>query len=289
MHQGTLQRPGFRRCPGGRSVPVSAAPGRGVIPGATTGLPAGAPTASSSAASNYYGLRQEQDDGGYLASLVATCQEVLAGLPDYEAIAPHLHELAGYYIDLQVYKHIRPEERLPVMQAWFAEHRDALPEMTWYEFAACSGSTLGIFALVAYACRGGCDASLARAVQQAHFPWVQGLHILLDYLIDQDEDHLGGDLNFCAYYPSQAQMAARLSHFYHEANTGVAALPYASFHRVINQGLLGIYGSDAKVRRQEPVARAVRRLIRSGGAAWVSYTGCRVYRRLSPSGLLGEP
>ena len=248
---------------------------------------AGAPAAQ---AARYYRLREEQNDGGYLAGLVATCQEVLSGVTDYEVIAPHLHELAGHYCALQVHKHFRPEERIPVMQTWVAEHPEALPPMTWYEFSACSGSTLGIFALVAYALGRGCDATLARSVREAHFPWVQGLHILLDYLIDQAEDRDGGDLNFCAYYPDEAEMAARLTHFYRQANASVSGLPHAGFHRLINQGLLGIYGSDPKVRRQEQVGRATRGLIRSGGgAAWFFYLGCRVYRRVAPGGVLGRP
>lgn len=249
--------------------------------------PVGAPEEEADC---YYRLREEQDDGGYLATLVATCRGVLSDLPDYGVIAPHLHELAAYYCDLQVFKHIQPDERIPVMQAWFADHREALPPMSWYEFSACSGSTLGIFALVAYALGQGCDAALARAVKEAHFPWVQGLHILLDYLIDQAEDRDGGDLNFCAYYPNEAEMVARLSYFYSQANAGIAELPHPGFHRLINQGLLGIYGSDPKVRRQKQVSRAVRRLMRRGGvASCFFYLGCRAYRRLAPEGVLGRP
>jgi len=240
--------------------------------------------------SQYYRLREEKDDGGYLGALVATCQEVLKSLPDYQVIAPHLRELAGYYCSLQVHKHIRPDKRMPVIQAWFAEYKDSLPPMAWYEFCACSGSTLGIFALVAYALGQGCDAPLARAVKEAHFPWVQGLHILLDYLIDQAEDQDGGDLNFCAYYPDEAEMAARLSHFYRQADAAVAGLPHVNFHHLINQGLLGIYGSDPKVRRQQKVKRTARGLIWSGGiGAWFFYLGCRAYRRLAPRGVLGRP
>src|SRR5665648_1038205 len=110
-----------------------------------------------------------------------TCQEVLAGLPAYRLIAPYLHELADYYCALQVYKHVRPEERVPLLQAWFGEQESPLPPMAWYEFAASSGSTLGIFCLVAHACHRDCTALLARKIRDASLPWVQGLHILLDY------------------------------------------------------------------------------------------------------------
>ena len=46
-------------------------------------------------------------------ALVTTCQQVLAGLPAYATIAPQLLVLADYYCALQVYKHVREEERVP--------------------------------------------------------------------------------------------------------------------------------------------------------------------------------
>jgi tetraprenyl-beta-curcumene synthase len=52
---------------------------------------------------NYYRFRNEQNDGGYLSTLVQTCQDVLEKLPAYANIAPILKELVGYYCDLQVY------------------------------------------------------------------------------------------------------------------------------------------------------------------------------------------
>jgi len=233
---------------------------------------------------DYYRFRDEQDDGGYLAALVMTCQEVLAGLPGYKLIAPHLHELADYYCALQVYKHIRREERVPLMQAWFDEQKKALPPMAWYEFAACSGSTVGIFCLVAHACHQDCTALLVRNITDAYFPWVQGLHILLDYLIDQDEDRRGGDLNFCSYYHDYREMVARLSHFYKQANLSISALPYARFHRLINQGLLGIYCADKKVCRQKEVRMAARKLVfLGGGVGLFFYLICWLYRRMAAS------
>ena len=60
----------------------------------------------------YYRFRKEQDDGGYLVALVTTCQEVLRNLPNYGMAAPHLHELAVLYCDLQINKHVRKEQRL---------------------------------------------------------------------------------------------------------------------------------------------------------------------------------
>lgn len=230
---------------------------------------------------DYYRLRKEQDDGGYLASLVKTCQDVLAGLPAYHLIAPHLHELADYYCDLQVYKHVRKEERVPLLKAWFDKKKEGLPAMEWYEFAACCGSTVGIFCLVAHAFRQDCSDLLVQRIKQAYFPWVQGLHILLDYLIDQDEDSRGGDLNFCSYYKDRDEMVSRLAVFYTQANLSIASLPYARFHQLINRGLLGIYFADKKVYRQKEVQKTAKKMVWQGGyVSMFFYLVCWLYRRL---------
>ena len=34
------------------------------------------------------------------------------------------------------------EEREPRLQTWFEAHKENLPEMSWFEFSACAGSTL---------------------------------------------------------------------------------------------------------------------------------------------------
>lgn len=216
----------------------------------------------------YYRIRNNPDDGGYLQALVSTCQAVLSKIPDYATIAPTLHELADYYCDLQVHKHVRVEDRVPRLQRWFSAYQQQLPELRWYEFSACAGSTLGIFCLVAYALDDQLSDELIQQVKNSYFPWVQGLHILLDYLIDQEEDRVNGDLNFCCYYRSSEDMLERFKHFIRNAAKSVAQLPHTRFHQLIHQALLGVYLSDAKVRQQQEVQQMAKQLIHwSGNAA----------------------
>jgi tetraprenyl-beta-curcumene synthase len=237
------------------------------------------PEARSSA---YYRFRKEQDDGGYLAALVTTCQDVLRNLTEYRTAAPHLHELAGLYCDLQVNKHVRKDQRLGLLQKWFDAKKAALPEkMVWYEFAACTGSTLGIFCLVSSLFEPGASERHLLNIKKACFPWVQGLHILLDYLIDQSEDHAADDLNFCAFYPNDVVLLNRLTTFYVKAMQSVSGLPKRNFHRLINRGLLSIYLSDDKVFQQKDVRQITRSLLRVGGLQTLFfYLHCRAYRFL---------
>ena len=218
---------------------------------------------------NYYRLREDQDDNGYLQDLSETCRSVLRELKHYEMIKDYLQELCQYYCDLQVNKHVVKEERVPRLQNWFNRYQASLPEMEWYEFSACSGSTLGIFCLVSYAMRDDFQLEDASNIRKGYFPYIQGLHILLDYFIDQEEDIIGGDLNFCAYYNSEETLFKRLKHFVIEADRHTEFLPHKRFHQLINRGLLGIYLSDSKVRKQKNVRKLARGIIKSGG--WISY------------------
>jgi tetraprenyl-beta-curcumene synthase len=229
---------------------------------------------------NYYRFRHEQNDGGYLLALVQTCQAILGTLPSYPNIAQSLHELAGYYCDLQVYKHIGVRDRLPCLKAWFDKNREHLPEMSWNEFAACTGSTLGLFCLVAYATSENFSADMAQRIKNAYFPWVQGLHIMLDYLIDQAEDRKGGDLNFCSFYPDTDTMVSRLKYLYAQAQTSVANLPNSKFHSMVNRGLIGLYLADQKVEQQKELRIIAKKMLQSGGTlSRIAFTYYRVIKR----------
>lgn len=241
-------------------------------------------------AKNYYRLREDQDDDHYLNDLAETCRSVIRELEHYELIKDYLFELCRYYCDLQVHKHVVPEERVPRLKEWFRIFQDQLPEMEWYEFSACSGSTLGIFCLISYAMRQDFKAKDAIHIRNGYFPYIQGLHILLDYLIDQEEDATCGDLNFCFYYENQEKLFKRLKHFVREADRQTERLPHKNFHHLINRGLLGVYLSDEKVRRQKSVQNLAKEIIKTGGMiSYFFYFNGRAYRSFQkwvPAGVL---
>jgi tetraprenyl-beta-curcumene synthase len=212
----------------------------------------------------YYRFHPEKDDGGYLTTLVKTCQNILQELPGYQKISHTLYELAENYCNLQIHKHVKIIERVPRLKAWFATQPSCIPSVSWYEFAACTGSTLGIFCLVAYAWQENFTEKLSEKIKNSYFPWVQGLHILLDYFIDQEEDRLAGDLNFCSYYQNNDVMIERFQLFFKEADQSVADLPNKNFHRAINRALLGVYLADQKTN-QVSIKEAAKQIISFGG------------------------
>lgn len=231
----------------------------------------------------YYRHRREHEDGGYLHRLVQTCQGVLAGLPAYQSLAPFILELSRYYGELQVHKHVRREERVARLQDWYALNRGRQPaagEMSWQEFSASTGSTLGIYALVCSAMRENLPPGSARAMKEAYFPWIQGLHILMDYFVDQEEDRAGGDLNFCSYYAGSEQLFERIMFFFKRADQEAKRLPHSGFHRMVCRGLPALYLADTKLSPQNDIKPVASRIVgRCGLLTMFFYLNCWVYRR----------
>jgi len=229
---------------------------------------------------DFYGLYPYHEDGGYLQDLVDECRRVLRTLPSYPLVRDEVISLAGLYSDLQVYKHSEPAARESLLAGWFAGQRERCPDLDWWEFGAASGSTLGVFALFAVATRPELEPAEVKALVGAYFPWVCGLHILLDYLIDQQEDCEGGDLNFLFYYPDLETCARRLRLFLAEGLRRTGGLRSPLFHQTVVKGLLALYLSDPKVECQRLGWVADRLLRDAGWDARVMHRMCRGLRSI---------
>jgi tetraprenyl-beta-curcumene synthase len=188
---------------------------------------------------DYYAGYPYQEDGGYLTGLVKTCQGALAVINPNPKILEDMVSLCQLYIQLQSLKHLELKCGEEALAKLYQEHRTTAPNLFWWEFAAACGSTLGIFALAA-----GGDSRMR--LNKAYMPWISGLHILLDYYIDQDEDRRHGDMNLVSYYNSEREALERLLLFYKKADRVASALSAASHHSYIVDGLIAMYLSDPK-------------------------------------------
>lgn len=231
---------------------------------------------------NYYACREEQDDGGYLGELVQTCQNTLLEIEDYPLIKEKMLELEGLYAELQIHKHVKEEERLPRLIRWYNTNKNQTLGLRWNEFSAAAGSTLGIFCLAAYGFSGKLTKALIEKIVDCYFPYVQGLHILLDYYVDQEEDRLEGDLNFCNYYGDEVQMLERLQYFFILAEEKMAQLPDKQFHRYIPKGLVGLYLSDKKVKKLGQTSKLRKELLKTSGfTGRILHYNIRLYYNLT--------
>lgn len=229
---------------------------------------------------DYYRFYHARNDGGYLQELVAECRSGVALLPAYHVVQSEVLRLVSLYSDLQVYKHLHPQIRHTRLKRWFREKGSAVsPPIYFWEFAAACGSTLAVFALFGAAASHQTSEEDVRQMVKAYFPWVCGLHILLDYWIDQEEDRQGEDYNFAACYPSPEIAAQRLHLFLRKSLEGVSRLSHPTFHRTIVRGLLAVYLSDPKVARQGLQQTAHSLLKTAGSETRLFYHLCLILRK----------
>jgi tetraprenyl-beta-curcumene synthase len=154
--------------------------------------------------------------------------------------------LAEQYSSLQATKHLAESEREGKMASWIQKQLPNYPGISQWEFAAATGSTLGIFCMFAAAYNPSLRREEVRSIMKAYFPWIGGLHILLDYFIDLEEDRETFQLNFVAYYETEKRRKERLSFFVKASLQNARQLPYPKFHEAVIQGLLAMYLSDEK-------------------------------------------
>jgi tetraprenyl-beta-curcumene synthase len=229
---------------------------------------------------NYYEAYPEKKDNGYLDFMVDECRKYIESLPSYYLIADSVIRYAELYSELQVNKHLSLETREPKLKDWALSHIKEYPDIFWWEFSAASGSTLGIFALIACASNPQIPASDIKAINNVYFPWISGLHILLDYYIDAIEDTQMGDLNFTFFYDNLKQCEERMLYFIQQSLKGCLELPYPKFHLTVVRGLLAMYLSDPKADTALNKLTSST-LIKSGGRTASFYSSlCRLLRHI---------
>lgn len=229
--------------------------------------------------SDYYRYYPYREDGGYLERLVKTCQHSFKKLPSYTIVQEEGIELAKLYSCLQTYKHLAVEERESKMLNWIRPNLSSDSEITAWEFAAASGSTLGIFCLYAIAYDPQLSQTQGQKIKQAYFPWICGLHILMDYFIDLREDRETNQLNFVAYYDHTEMIRNRLQLFVRNSLIQTQKLDHPAFHRIVVQGLLAMYLSDEKSIDRE-IGSISKQLIKdSGWGVNLLFGICRLLRK----------
>ena len=195
---------------------------------------------------DYYQFYPYQKDNGYLLSLVRTCQQQLKELKSYHLVAESFKKYVRFYTALQSLKHLSINLREDKLQKWTQSEGDSYNNIYWWEFAAASGSTLLVFCLFAAAFNSDLTVKEVEAFNTAYFPWICGLHILLDYYIDFEEDRQANELNFCSYYLDLTNCQQRIAFFVERSLQGCQMLHYPQFHKTVINGLLAMYLSDPK-------------------------------------------
>lgn len=229
--------------------------------------------------SDYYRHYPYQNDGGYLASLVSCCREQIRGLPSYRLVLPVIQKYVKIYSELQSYKHLDIRIREKRLTDWAQLYLESVDNIYWWEFAAATGSTLGMFLLFTAAGDPTLNQTAVEQIDRAYFPWVSGLHILLDYYIDAVEDREMGDFNFTFKYRNLMDCCDRLQFFRKKAEMACQRLARPEFHLTVIRGLLAMYLSDPKALTPEKRKYSLMLVHQAGMKCRVYHKCCMGLRR----------
>ena len=194
-----------------------------------------------------------------LKEMVETCRSALRGLPSYPLIAEATGGLGARFVR---YQSLNLSEHLGdhgALAQWADRETPAGSGLRWWETAAATGSSLGLFALIAAASWPELSPSQGTAIAEAYWPWAGALHILLDSVADEALDTAAGQRSLLDYYASPEEAASRLQLLASETMQGVSELPRPNQHAVILAGMVASYLSSVSPlsTRAQLIYRAV--------------------------------
>ncbi|WZL73179.1 tetraprenyl-beta-curcumene synthase family protein [Clostridiaceae bacterium 35-E11] len=230
---------------------------------------------------DYYQYYPHKEDGQYLYTLVSTCKGYIRTLSSFHLVQKEIFSLGKLYGEMQSLKHITLSKRETAMHTWAKQHLYQYHNLSTWEFAAAAGSTLGIFLLCTIAHRKDLTKKEVQKLTTAYFPWICGLHILLDYFIDEQEDLHTGDLNFVSYYANHEEKEKRLMWFLEQSINQAISLDNKLFHITIIEGLLAMYLSDPKTALGSEKKIRQQILKKSSYTTNTLYLICRLLRQKS--------
>lgn len=198
------------------------------------------------------------DDGGYLADLVTGCQRALRRLPSLPAVSDAALRAAERVVCFQALNSGHEDRGHAPLADWGRSVTPASSGLTWWEAAAAAGSSLGVFVLIAAAADPSLEEADVTALDDAYFPWIGGLHSLLDNVVDTDEDAATGQLSLLSHYPTGQVAADRLRWLAARSRAAASELPSSVAHVLALGAMAGFYLSE-----REAAAGGVR-LIRDG-------------------------
>jgi tetraprenyl-beta-curcumene synthase len=199
---------------------------------------------------DWYEHHPQRHDGGYLDTLIEECRDAFAALPSHLLAAPSAQAAAARIVAFQSLNLSKSQGEHTGLEHWARAATPPGAGLQWWETAAAAGSSLGVHVLIAAAAGPRLDAGEVSALSQAYFPWIGGLHSLLDNLIDKHEDEAAGHRSLIEYYgPEQA--AQRMRWIAEQALEKAGALPQNRRHVVILAAMIGNYLATPEAHSDE--------------------------------------
>jgi tetraprenyl-beta-curcumene synthase len=200
---------------------------------------------------DYYAHHPHTDDAGYLQGIVETCRSILRKLPSYASVADSAQRAAVRMASYQSLNLNESQGDHAALARWAYTQTPSGADLRWWETAASAGSALGVYVLIGAAAESGVRAAEAVAIDEAYFPWIGSLHLLLDSLVDRQEDAAAGQRSLLDYYSSPEEAASRLSLLATESLSRIRMLPCGQQHVLLLAGMASHYLSMPEASRPD--------------------------------------
>jgi tetraprenyl-beta-curcumene synthase len=236
---------------------------------------------------DYYAFHPHRADGGYLDGLIEACRAVCGQLPGHACALPALRRAAVRAMESQSYTHSAGRSGRVSRDAfatWAEGHTPQGCDLSWWETAAASGSSLVVHALLATAADGTVRAEELQAVEELYFPWGGALQGLLDSLADREEDLAAGEVGLVSQYASLPDAADGMHALAQRALTLSAHAPNGALHGVIVAGMAAQYVSALSHASAAEAAVARRVMDALGAPGGAALAILRLRRRLARAG-----
>ncbi|ADB54024.1 DUF2600 family protein [Conexibacter woesei] len=212
--------------------------------------------------SDYYRYHDWQDDGGYLAALVRSCQRRCLDLPAYARVRAHALR-AARRVDVQILNHDPQPVRRDLALREFAarEFPHLVDDAHWFELTAAASSTVVVHALLALACDPAATDRDILDTDAAYSFAICAASTLLDSFVDQREDAASGNHSYIAHYDDPDTAARRVAEIVADSCRQARALNRGSRHALVAGGIVAMYLSkdDARSPDLRPAAQAILR------------------------------
>jgi tetraprenyl-beta-curcumene synthase len=216
---------------------------------------------------DYYEHHVERQDNGYIRNMIDACRDAIGALPSYALVAAPVLRAARRMVTYQSLNHNGSGDQHSALARWAADVAPVDSGLRWWEAAAAAASSLTVFALIAAAARPSLSAAETAATEEAYFPWIGALHVLLDSLIDSAEDLRTGHHSLVDHYTSPTETASRLQAIAARAMAAAETLPDGRRHALILAAMASFYLSASQTSNARATVPATRVLDAMGSLA----------------------
>jgi tetraprenyl-beta-curcumene synthase len=231
---------------------------------------------------DYYALHPQADDGGYLHALVDACREACAALPSFPLVAPIVQAAAVRAMQSQGYNHaVTAGMSVEAVTRWACQIDCGKAGLLWWEVVGATGSSLLILALIATAAAPSLCRADSESISAVYFPWAGGLLALMDSLVDQDADVMGGTHSLSGRYRSATQAAERVSLMARRSIQLARDAPQGELHVMIITAMVALFASEPEASLPGARRATEGAVAALGAAATLPLFALRLRRRLA--------